>query len=360
MNKDTSTIGFGLVGAGMIANYHALAIKALAAEHNIRLAGVLGLTMDEAQGFAQKHNVPFYTDNSEAFFARPEIQVVCIVTPSGAHLEPALQAIRAGKNLIVEKPLEITVERVDTMLDAASKAGVKIAAIFQARFSAGARAVKEAIDSGRFGRLCLCSAYVKWHRTAAYYSGWKGTLALDGGGAVINQAIHAVDLLQWFAGMPCEVFAWKTRRAHLGIEAEDTACAALKFASGALGTLEATTAAYPGWERRIEICGENGSVAIEDDRIVRWDFRDVRPEDAQLRALASGGGNSSGASSPDQISFVGHQRQIEDMVVALRSNTALLIDGTQARNTVALVRAIYESAECGAPVKLASSGWTPS
>jgi UDP-N-acetyl-2-amino-2-deoxyglucuronate dehydrogenase len=347
------TIGFGLVGAGMIANYHAKAISALADKLNIRLVGVLGLVPGEAEHFAQQHELPFHTDNPEAFFAHPDIQVVCIVTPSGAHLEPALQAIRAGKQLIVEKPLEITVERVDALLAAAGEAGVKVAAIFQARFSAGARAVKGAIDAGRFGRLCLCSAYVKWHRTAQYYSGWKGTLALDGGGAVMNQAIHAVDLLQWFAGMPEEVFAWKTRRVHLGIEAEDTACAALKFASGALGTLEATTAAYPGWERRIEICGERGSAAIEDDRIVRWEFRDARPEDEQLRALGAKAGAGSGAAAPDQISFEGHQKQIEDMVLSLRGNTPLLIDGRQARNTVALVRAIYDSAERGAVVKLA-------
>ena len=192
MTENSNTIGFGLVGAGMIAHYHAKAIAALSASHNIRLAGVLGLTRDEAASFAEKYQVPFHTDDPKAFFTRPEIQVVCIVTPSGAHLGPALQAIAAGKHLIVEKPLEITVERVDTLLDAADKAGVKVAAIFQARFSAGARAVKDAIDSGRFGRLALCSAYVKWHRSAAYYSGWKGTLAIDGGGAVMNQAIHAV------------------------------------------------------------------------------------------------------------------------------------------------------------------------
>jgi UDP-N-acetyl-2-amino-2-deoxyglucuronate dehydrogenase len=353
-----NTIGFGLVGAGMIANYHTKAIRALAAKLNIRLVGVLGLTAEEARQFAQKHDLPFHTGDPDVFFARSDIQVVCIVTPSGAHLEPALRAIRAGKHLIVEKPLEITVARVDALLDAADAAGVKVAAIFQARFSAGACAVKDAIDAGRFGRLCLCSAYVKWQRTAQYYSGWKGTLALDGGGALINQAIHAVDLLQWLAGMPVEVFAWKTRRVHLGIEAEDTACAALKFASGALGTIEATTAAYPGWERRIEICGEAGSVAIEDDRIVRWDFRDARPEDAELRALGALGacaGGGSGAGAPDQISFAGHQKQIEDMVLALRGNTPLLIDGRQARNTVALVRAIYESAESGAAVKLAAA-----
>jgi predicted dehydrogenase len=354
-NLNSETIGFGLVGTGMIANYHAKAIKALGAKQNVRIAGALDCKKEFAQRFAQEHDVPFYTDDPAAFFARPDIHVVCITTPSGAHLEPALAAIRAGKHVIVEKPIEITVERVDTLLEAADKAGVKVAAIFQARFSAGARAVKAAIDSGRFGRLCLCSAYVKWFRSEAYYTGWKGTLALDGGGAVMNQAIHALDLLQWLAGMPEEVFAWKTRRVHLGIEAEDTACASLKFASGALGSLEASTAAYPGWERRIEICGEFGSAVIEDDRIVRWEFRDAREEDARLLASSAQNQSGSGASDPNQISFAGHQHQIEDLALALRSGGPLEIDGKQARNTVALVRAIYESAESGLPVRLAAS-----
>lgn len=344
-------IGFGLIGTGMIANYHAQAIKAV---NGARLAGVLGRTEEKARSFARRHDVPFYSADIDAFLANPDIQVVCIVTPSGAHLEPALKAIAAGKHLIVEKPLEITVARVDSMLEAAQKADVKVAAIFQARFSAGAQAVKHAIDTGRFGRLCLCSAYVKWHRTPEYYQGWKGTLALDGGGAVMNQAIHVIDLLQWFAGMPTEVFARTTRRIHLGIEAEDTACATFTFGCGALGTLEATTAAYPGWERRIEICGEYGSAAIEDDHIVHWAFRDARPEDVELLVHAAKDISASGANAPDQISFTNHQRQIENMVSSLRDNTPLLINGKDARNAVALVCALYESAARGVPVTLAA------
>ena len=348
----TARIGFGLVGAGMIADYHAKAIAALAATHQIQLLGVLGRSAEKAAAFARKHQIPSHGADAAAFFAHPEIQVVCIVTPSGAHLEPALQAIAAGKHLIVEKPLEVSVERVDAMLAAAERAGVKVAAIFQARFSAGARAVKAAIDSGRFGRLVLCSAYVKWHRSAAYYHGWKGTLALDGGGAVINQAIHAVDLLQWFAGMPVEVSACQTRRVHLGIEAEDTACAVFRFANGALGTLEATTAAWPGWERRIEICGESGSAVIEDERIVRWDFREAREEDAQLLAGSAQLASASGAGSPDQIDYRGHQQQIAEMVESLRSGAPLQIDGRQGRNAVALVRALYASAGSGRAVRI--------
>ena len=348
----TGRIGFGLVGTGVIANNHALAIKALAAQHDVQLVGVLGRTSDGARQFAGKFDLPLATSDASVFFSRPDIDVVCVLTPSGAHLEPALQAIQAGKHVIVEKPIEITLERVDAMLDAAKAAGVKIETIFQARFTPGVRAVKAAIEAGRFGRLCLCSAYIKWHRSGQYYSGWKGTLALDGGGAVMNQAIHAVDLLQWLAGMPSEIFGWKTRRVHLGIEAEDTACAALRFASGALGTIEATTAAYPGWERRIDICGELGSVALEDEKIVRWEFRESCPEDAEVLAQMANTEKVAGGGATNLIGYDGHQRQIEQMILALRSGSPMPVGGDQARNSVALVRALYDSAERGLPVRL--------
>jgi predicted dehydrogenase len=345
------TIGFGLIGTGMIANFHAEAIRALGAGHNVRCAGVADLDEGRARAFAGRHGIPFHTHDLAALLARPDIQIVCVLTPSGAHLEPALQAIAAGRHVVIEKPLEITVARVDAILDAADRAGVMVAAIFQARFSTGARALKAAIDAGRFGRLVLCSAYVKWHRNREYYTGWKGTLDLDGGGAVMNQSIHAVDLLQWFAGMPTEVFAWTTRRVHAGIEAEDTACCALRFAHGALGVLEATTAAYPGWERRIEICGERGSAAIEDDRIVHWDFLEEDPGDGELRAGA-GAGAASGAGAPDQISTLGHQRQLAEVVRAARGQAPLSVSGRDARDTVALVCGLYKSARDKVPVAL--------
>jgi UDP-N-acetyl-2-amino-2-deoxyglucuronate dehydrogenase len=349
MNHSTS-IGFGIVGVGMIAAYHARAIRAAGANGDVRLLGVAGLDAGSTAAFAGRHDVPFHTTDIDTLLALPGLQVVCIATPSGAHLEPALKAIAAGKHVIIEKPIEITPERADRLIAAARAAGVQISAIFQARYGAGARLVKETLDCGRLGRLSLCSAYVKWHRAASYYTGWKGTLALDGGGAVMNQAIHAVNLLHWFAGMPVEVFGRTTRIVHQGIEAEDTATASFRYPGGALGVLEATTAAYPGWERRIELCGEFGSVALEDDRIVRWDFIDERPEDAEIRARFAGLTAASGAGAPDEINFDGHQKQIEEMAHAIRSGQPLPIDVAEARNTVALVCAIYDSARTGLPV----------
>jgi UDP-N-acetyl-2-amino-2-deoxyglucuronate dehydrogenase len=347
------SIGFGLVGVGMIADYHAQAIHEA---HGARLVGVAGRSEEKTRAFAEKHRVPFSTTRVEELVARPDIDVICVTTPSGAHREVALAAIRAGKHVVIEKPLEITVERADEILRAAEAAGVRVAPIFQARFGEGARAVKIALEAGRFGRLVLCSAYVKWHRVPEYYTGWKGTLALDGGGALINQAIHAIDLLQWFAGLPEEVFAWKTRRVHTGIEAEDTACAALRFAHGGLGVIEASTAIYPGWQRRIEICGEHGSVALEDDFIARWDFRVPLPGDDAVRITKPDDRMRSGASAPNAISHHGHLRQIQDLIDALHHGHPLAIDGREARKTVALIRAIYASAESGQPVKLIHPG----
>ena len=343
------TLGFGIVGVGMIADYHAQAIA-----HSVggRLVGIATRNADNARAFAAKHQVPFATTSVAELVARPDIDVVCITTPSGAHLEPALAAVRAGKHLVVEKPIEITTERADELLRAADAARVKVCPIFQARFGEGARTIKAALDAGRFGRLVLASAYVKWHRSREYYTGWKGTLALDGGGALINQAIHGLDLLQWFAGLPSEVFCWKTRRVYEHIEAEDTAAASVRYPNGALGAIEASTALWPGWQRRIEICGEKGSAMLEDDHVAHWDFRDALPGDDEIRAKKIDAKMRSGAGAPNAISFEGHRRQIQDLIDAVHGNRPVAIDGYEARKAVALIRALYASSERGQPVKL--------
>src|SRR4051812_39038857 len=292
------TYGFGIIGTGAIADFHA---KAIAAIEGAALVGVYSRTEATARRFANSHGVGAVATSVKELVARPDIHAVCITTPSALHREPALEAIRAGKHVIIEKPIDASVEGTDAILTAAQRAGVRVASIFQARFSEGARAVKRAMETGRFGRLVVCSAYVKWNRTPQYYTGWKGKLKEDGGGAVINQAIHAIDLLQWFVGMPQEVFAFSERRVHTGIESEDTACACLRFPSGALGCIEASTAVWPGWSRRIEICGEHGCAAMEDDDISRWEFRDSRAEDSAIRCARESGAMGSGASVPMAI-----------------------------------------------------------
>lgn len=345
----TASIGFGIVGAGTIAGFHAQAIAQL---QGARLVGVASRSLENARGLTRFHDGARATTEIDELLVQPGLQVVCITTPSGAHLEPALAALRAGKHVVIEKPLEITPARTDQILDEADRAGRRVVPIFQGRFGDGARTVKAALDARRLGRLVLASAYVKWHRAAAYYTGYRGSLALDGGGAVINQAIHGLDLLQWFAGLPSEVFAWKTRRVHTAIEAEDTACAALKFSDGALGAFEASTALWPGWARRIELCGEYGSIALEDDRIARWEFREARAEDDAIRTAGQADALGSGASDPKAINTEGHRRQLQDLVDALREGRAPALEGREGRKAVAFVNAIYASAESGRPVSL--------
>lgn len=344
-------LGFAVVGTGMIAGYHA---QAIAQTPGARLVGLVSRSPDKAKAFAEKHGIAVITSTVEEMVARPDIKVVTVTTPSGAHLDPALIAIRAGKHVVVEKPLETTPERADQIIAAAEKHGVKVAAIFQGRFGTGAQKVKAALDAGRFGRIVLASAYVKWHRTVEYYkTAWKGTWQLDGGGALMNQAIHGVDLLQWFAGLPAEVYAWHTKRVHTGIEADDTTVAALIFPDGALGTIEASTALWPGWSRRIEVCGEFGSVCLEDDHLARWDFAKAEPGDDLIRNAKRDDALGSGAGVPGGISITGHLRQITDLVEAIRDNRAPAIGAREGRKAVALVHAIYTSAASGKPARLA-------
>jgi UDP-N-acetyl-2-amino-2-deoxyglucuronate dehydrogenase len=345
---DSKKLGFGFIGAGAIARFHA---QAVAASRGGSLIGVASRSRATAEKFAAENGMSYATDDVDQLLLQPGLDAVCITTPSALHLQPALAAIRAGKHLMIEKPLDSTVEGTDHILDAAAKAGVRVGSIFQARFGDGARQLKAAIDAGRFGRMVLASCYVKWNRTTEYYTGWKGKISEDGGGVIINQAIHGVDLLQWFAGMPVEVFAWATQRVHQ-IESEDTCVAALKFGSGAFGTIEGTTATWPGWSRRIEICGEHGSAVMEDDDITRWDFRVEQPEDAKIRAMRESATMGSGAAAPMNIKIEGHQRQIQDFIDGINEKRPFFIEGLEARKAVALVRAIYDSAECGQPVRL--------
>jgi predicted dehydrogenase len=337
-------LGIGFIGAGAIAHFHA---RAVAVATGGKAIGVVSRRRSSAEAFAREHDIPYASDDVNELLAQPGLDAVCITTPSALHLEPALQAIRRGKHLMIEKPIDSTVEGTDHILDSAEKAGVRVGSIFQARFGDAARQLKAAIDAGRFGRMVLASCYVKWNRTPEYYTGWKGRIAEDGGGALINQAIHGVDLLQWFAGMPVEVFGMITRRVHTRIESEDTCVATLKFGSGAFGTIEASTALWPGFARRIEICGEHGSAVMEDDDITRWEFRVAKPEDGKIRATRESGAMGSGAAAPMDIRFEGHLRQIQDFIDGVREQRPFFIEGREARNAVSLVRAIYDSAATG-------------
>ena len=218
--------------------------------------------------------------------ADPAVQVVTIGTPSGAHMEPALAAARAGKHVIVEKPLEITLCRCDQIIEECRKAGVVLSTIFPSRFHDSSQELKRAVEDGRFGRLTLGDAFVKWYRSQAYYDSgaWRGTWELDGGGALMNQAIHSVDLLTWLMGPVVEVRAKTALLAHERIAVEDVALATVEFANGALGVIEASTAVYPGYLKRIEIHGNAGSAVVEEEDLTKWDFEVKKPRDEAIFA----------------------------------------------------------------------------
>ena len=226
--------------------------------------------------------------------------------------------------------------------------------IFQSRFHESSQLLKSAVDAGRFGQIALANAYVKWHRTQEYYDSgaWRGTWSLDGGGALMNQAIHNVDLLLWMMGPVAELTAYTATRSHQRIEVEDTAVAILRFASGALGTIEATTSAYPGEAKRLEIYGSAGSAAIVDEEIQNWQFAEPSPQDdAMVGRLSAKAEDEGGASDPAAIGFAAHARQFQNVIDAVEGRSELLVDGGEARKSVAVINAIYESARTGQPVK---------
>src|SRR6186713_2446400 len=274
------TYGFGIVGCGMISSFHA---RAIADVRGAKLVACVSRRLQAAEQFAANHNCRAYADLN-AMLADPKVSIVTIATPSGAHMEPAVAAARAGKHVIVEKPLEITLKKCDRMIEACEKACVKLGAIFPSRFHDSSVKIKKAIEGGRFGKLTLGDAYVKWFRTQEYYDSgaWRGTWALDGGGALMNQAIHSVDLLTWLMGPVVEIQANSATLAHVRIEVEDTVVATLRFANGALGVLEATTAAYPGYLKRVEVHGSEGSALLEEEDLKAWDFAKPRKEDTAI------------------------------------------------------------------------------
>ncbi len=345
------TNGFGIIGTGMIAHFHA---KAIAAIPGAKLVGCYDRIPGRADQFAAEYGCQGYEDFG-AFLQDSGIQIVTICTPSGAHLEPAVEAAQAGKHILVEKPLEITLSRCDAIIDACAKAGVQLGAILPSRFTAANIALKAAIDAGRFGRLTLGDTYVKWWRTQDYYDSgnWRGTWKLDGGGAYMNQAIHNVDLLYWMMGEVSEVIGMTATLAHERIEVEDVGAAVVKFKNGAIGTLEATTSAWPGLQKKTEIHGTQGSAIIEQDDLLLWQFEHEQPTDDALRvALAQQTGNTGGASDPKAISFVGHQKQFQDFLQAVNAGSRPAIDGHQGRKSVEIILAIYQSAWTGRKVSL--------
>jgi UDP-N-acetyl-2-amino-2-deoxyglucuronate dehydrogenase len=339
---------FGIVGTGMIAEFHA---KAIGEIPGASIAACLDAVPERAQAFAEKHGCRGY-GSLERFLADPDVEIVNVCSPSGAHLDSAVPAALSGRHVIVEKPLEISVARCMRIVEACGKAGVTLSGIFPSRFHGAAQEIRKAIDAGRFGRLSMGSAYVKWWREQSYYSGsaWKGTKAMDGGGALINQSIHAIDLLLWFMGKAARVSAFTGVVGHTGLEIEDNAAAVIEFEGGALGAVQGSTATWPGFLKKVEVMGTAGSAILDEENLAFWKFASESSADEATRAkYAAATSSGGGASDPAAIGHHGHRLQLEDVIDAIRGHRKPLIDGIEATKAVALIEAIYESAASGKP-----------
>jgi len=345
------SIGFGIIGLGMIAGFH---VKAINEIPGCRFVAGFDAVPGRADSFCGENGGKAY-DSLDTFLADNEIDIVTIATPSGLHLDGALAAIKAGKHVVVEKPLEINVERCSKIVSEAEKNKVVLGTVFPSRYHEAPGLVKKAIDSGRLGKIVLASAQVKWWRSKEYYASgkWRGTWQFDGGGVLMNQGIHAVDLLQWFMGAVKEVSSYTAQIVHKQIEVEDTAAAVLRFDNNALGIIEGSTGAYPGFLKKIEICGDRGSITLEEENIINWTFDREEPGDIEIRQkFLHRGTSGGGASDPSAISHEGHLMLFKDFVSALRENRSFLIGGQEGKKAVEIIEAIYKSAESRGSVSL--------
>lgn len=353
-----------LVGAGVIGRHHGQVITQLS--DRLELVAVVDPHTDRALPLVEAHGGAAYPSLTEAL-ASTEIDVVVVCTPTGTHGALAIEALQADKDVIIEKPAEITVERTDEIIAAQQASGRLVTVISQHRFDPATEVTVDAIAAGELGRLTSGIASIDWWRGQTYYDSgdWRGTWELDGGGALMNQGVHTVDLLVATMGRPVEVFAYTGTLAHERIEVEDVAVGVVRFASGALGVLHATTAAYPGMSARLQVHGDKGSVIIDSD-VLSFIHRTPTETTADERAYgtsdktinqvdefpeASGATLSAGA-DPGQLGSVAHRRQYENFLAALDGDEELRVDLQTNRQAIAIITGVYESARTGHPVRL--------
>ncbi len=356
---------FAIIGCGVIAPTHARAIAAQGSA--AELAAVVDTDPAAARSFAEEHGGQPASDLA-AVLADPDIDAVSVCTPSGTHVEVAVAALRAGKHVVVEKPLDVNVAAADRLVAAERESDRTVTVISQHRFDGASQAVHAAVADKRMGRLTSGVVSIGWWRSQGYYDSgdWRGTWALDGGGALMNQGVHTVDLLVWLFGDPVSVTAQTGLLAHSGIETEDVAVATVTFASGALGVVHATTAAYPGLSARLQVHGDSGSAIIDDDQLVWFHTRSATSKEASaygsglsdnqaaqaLAPVAEGAYGPTAGAVPGALGAA-HAAQYADFLAAIARGRPPLVTVAQARRTVATVTAIYESARSGgAPVTL--------
>ena len=341
----SDTVNFGVIGCGVIGPWHTGAIDAVP---GAKLVAVCDIIEEKAKALAEKHGVEYHTDYHQ-LLARDDIDAVSICTPSGMHGDMTIDAARAGKHVMCEKPMDIHLAKIDAMIAECAKAKVKLAVIFQRRTQRLWRKVHDTVQDGKLGKMVLGDAYLKYYRDQAYYdsAGWRGTWQWDGGGALMNQGVHCVDLLQWIMGPVKTIYAHADHLVRK-IEVEDTAVAALTFENGAFGVLEGTTSVV-GMEHRLEFHGNQGSISVYSEDFDKWEV----PGETLEQARESMTVEKSGAShDPTAIGVEGHQRHILDLVQAIRDDRPPMVRGEDARRAVEIILGVYKSARIGAPVTL--------
>jgi UDP-N-acetyl-2-amino-2-deoxyglucuronate dehydrogenase len=343
-------LGFGIVGCGVIAPWHREAVK-----RSDKAELVACCDIDEPKGrkFAEESgSIAFYRDYHD-LVRDPRVDVVSVCTPSGLHGEVTIAAAEAGKHVLCEKPIEITRKKIDTMIAACRKNGVKLGCIFQRRTHRASKLAREAVQNGLLGEMVLGDIYLKYYRSQAYYrsAGWRGTWALDGGGALMNQGVHGIDLALWIMGDVASVYG---RAAHLvrDIEVEDTGIALLEYKNGAWGVLEGTTSVNPGEPTRLALHGSKGTIVLEEERIATWAVAGRDDEVAKPVEMDVEGERDGAASDPTAIGVAGHVYLVNDLVQAIEEDREPFITGESARKSVDLVLAIYESSRKGKRITL--------
>ncbi len=349
-------VNCAIIGCGAIGPTHALCLHELPEAH---LVAVCDSVEDKALKLAETYPADVYTDY-KSVLQRPDIDLVCICTPSGLHAEMGIAAAQAGKHVIVEKPIDIALEQARALVAACEQAKVKLSCILQHRFDPAVIDLKAAVAEGLLGELHFGGAHTQWYRAADYYAqdAWRNVF---GGGSLINQSVHYIDLLQYVMGPVAEVHAYAGNRSHPASAVDDIAAAVVKFRSGAMGVIESMTCAWPGFATRLEIFGEDGGVVIENDRVKDWNLRSGRQPSGSFQ----GGTVIAGSSSVD-IWHMAHRRQIQDVLEAIRDNRDPLVSGADGLAALEIILAIYQSARTQAPVQLpvggsdSAMGWLPS
>lgn len=346
-------IRVGVVGCGAIFNNHVTGVKQA---NGAVLAAICDEVPEKAEAKGKEHGVPYFSSFEEML---PHVDAVNICVPSGLHAKLGVLAAQAGKHVLVEKPVDITYQAAKALVDACESAGVKHACISQHRFASAIQKAREMVQSGALGTMVQGDAYIKWYRTQAYYDSgdWRGTWALDGGGCLMNQGVHYVDMIQWVMGGVKAVRAITRTMAH-NIEVEDVACSLIEYNNGAIGVIQGSTSAFPGLSERFDVHGKHGSIIIEGDKVKLWE---IDPEAADLGPygrgvltqptpsvhVLDGDKEGTGAADPSAIWGEQHNMQIQDFISAIHEDRDAFVTTRDALEPLKVILAIYESSRRG-------------